>query len=473
MTQNLQIKPSLWIGAQLTVFLLLIIWQIPGTIGLRYALLGLLLPMSMALCFWKSQSSSRLNVRKAPLFWLILLTGWIMVVIGLWGVDTALSWKEFRGQWLSALCAGLIGGFLAGAALRDSWSRIQSLIMTVFWVLFVQVLLHDLLGAVYWATTGEMPFRQAPVLYLPDLVGALTQGKPWLDTFSGHSPDKFSYVNNTLAALLVAEVSQRLLCKNRWLACSTATLVLGFAAMLLCSYWLQMRNGNVGLLLLLVLASLMLAIRMFQRIGPIPVIVGALGVMIGLSALGYVMLRSDARWQKLVQTIPVALDTETHRVWLLRDNNYPLMADGETVDISAYERLAWGKEGVKLIADNPMGTGYNRNAFGDGVDRKYEQQGKARGGHAHSGVVDFAIANGIVGLGLWLCFLVSIFYAGWQAFRGNQVALGLTIMFLVSGFAGRSIVDSNIRDHVLQQFLFMVTMFYGFTASHRERVPHD
>jgi hypothetical protein len=32
-------------------------------------------------------------------------------------------------------------------------------------------------------------------------------------------------------------------------------------------------------------------------------------------------------------------------------------------------------------------------------------------------------------------------------------------MFLVSGFFTRSLVDSNIRDHVLQQFLFLIGLF--------------
>jgi len=445
------------------VFLLLCVWQVPGTIGIRYSLLAVLLPVSMML-FWYRPQTAQIVVSKLPLLWLTLLTGWIVFVILCWGVEPSLSWKEFRGQWLTALGAGFVGSLLARAALAETPERVSALVMTVFWALLTQVLLHDILGAIYWACTGNMPFRQAPVLYLPELAQASWQGEPWLAAFTGGSPDKFSYVNNTLAAMLVAELAQRLLLQQRWLKCGTTVLFVAIAAMLLCSYWLQMRNGNVGLLLLLALAALMLSTRLFRQLGTIRVFSGVLVIAVGLTTLGYAMVNADPRWQKLAQTIPVALDTETHRVWLTRDENYPNMADGQVVDTSAYERFAWGKEGIKLIMDHPLGTGYNRNAFGDGLDRKYEQHGKARGGHAHSGVIDFTIANGVIGLVLWLSFLVSLFYLGWQTFRGEQVGLGLTLMFLVSGFMGRSIVDSNIRDHVIQQFFFIAMIFYGLAA---------
>ncbi len=463
-------RSNLWIVTQITIFLLLVVWQVPGTIGLRYGLLGLLVPMAVALCFCRTPSNEYHPIKGSPIIWLLVLTGWIVLVILLWGIEPALSWKEFRGQWLTALGAGIVGYMLARAALKDLSDRPHALLMTVFWALMAQVLLHDILGAIYWAVTGDFPFRQAPVLYLPDLWRAWVQGTPLLDVFTGTSPDKFSYVNNTLAALLVAELAQRLLLRKSWLGCSNGLLVVAASAVLLCSYWLQMRNGNVGLLLLLAMAALMLAIRLASRWGAARVLLGLFIVMAAIAALAQAMVQSDARWQKLAKTIPIALDTDSHRVWLTRDANYPRMTTGDVVDVSAYERIAWGKEGVKLISDRPMGSGYNRNAFGDGVDRKYEQQGRARGGHAHSGVIDFTIANGVVGLMLWIGFLGSVFYVGWQTFRGDQVAQGLTLMFLVSGFMGRSIVDSNIRDHVLQQFFFLAMLFYGLTTRYQSRL---
>lgn len=460
-------RTGLWVTAYLLVFLLLVVWQIPGTIALRYSLLGLLFPIALLLLFVRGQSSNYCKTTPTPLIWLLTLTVWMMLVIYFWGQNPGVSWGELRGQWLSPLAAGVVGLLLASAARKDPQRHELQLLMVVFWALLIQVLIHDVLGALYWWATGELPFRQAPVLYLPDISYAIIKGLPWHEGFTGEGPDKFSYVNNVLAALLVAEVAQRILLHKRWLSCSNVVLGVAFGAMLLCSYWLKMRNGNVGLLLLLTFAALMMAVRLVDRFGKARVVSALFGVIGVIFILGLAMIRSDPRWQKLEETIPIALDTQTNRSWLVREN-YPMIANGEVVDISAYERLAWAKEGLRLILDNPWGTGYNRLAFGAGIDRKYQMNGTYRA-HAHSGIIDFAIANGIVGLVLWFGFLGSLFYVGWQAYRGEQVGLGLGLMFLISGFMGRSIVDSNIRDHILQQFFFLAMLFYGLTVPARSR----
>ena len=90
--------------------------------------------------------------------------------------------------------------------------------------------------------------------------------------------------------------------------------------------------------------------------------------------------------------------------------------------------------------------------------------GALRGGHSHSGIVDFFIANGVPGLLLWFAFLLSITVLGWKTFAGANMALGLMLIFLISGFFSRSLVDSNIRDHVFQQFLFMAGIFATLCA---------
>lgn len=474
MSSSASLKSGLNLEAQLScaaIFLLLLIWQVPGTIGLRNALLGMLF---LSVSVWAIRSrfikTIAAPLQLGPIVVFALLTSWIVVVIMGWSTEPNLSWKEFRGQWLVAAGCGAIGVVAARAALRTEPKAANRLINVIFWALLVQVGAHDIVGAVYWLITGTQPFRQAPVLYVPEMFAALWQGKPIIDVFAGTSPDKFSYVNNTLAAFLVAETVQRLLLHKRWLPYSNGFILLSLAAVFLCSYWLQMRNGNIGLLLLFALAALMVCIRLIKKLGAIKMLLGLALFVTFLGTMGGMMVHSDARWQKLTQSIPIALDTETHRVWLTRDGKYPLMTDGQPVDVSAYERLAWGKEGVKLVVDHPLGSGYNRNAYGDRIDAKYDRQGAYRGGHAHSGVIDFAIANGVPGLLLWLVFLASLFWIGWCAFRGGSVALGLALMFLISGFMGRSLVDSNIRDHVLQQFMFLVGLLYSL-ASSKQRTP--
>lgn len=451
------IANHLWGISLVLVFLLLCIWQIPGTIAVRYSLLALLLPISFVLCFrCRPVGAQRLGFLH-PLVWLVLLTSWIILVIGVWGAEPGLSWKEFRGQWLTALLGGLVGTLLARAAIAESSQRVSRLILIVFWALFAQVFLHDVLDLIYWQSTGQLPFRQAPVLYLPDIARSLWETGSITAAFTGHSGDKFSYVNNTLLAFVVAELVQRIMLKKRWLPISWPVLLLSLLTVLACTYLLQFRNGNVGLLLLMSLAIFMVLVRKARHwpIWRLSFVVAM--ALAALLLLGGVLYKSDARWQTLVETAPIAWDTQTHQAWR-HLSPYPLLANGQSVDPSNYDRIAWVKEGAILMYEHPLGTGYNRNAFGDGIDRKYAMNGVYRGGHAHTGLIDFGIANGVPGLVLWSGFLAALFYAGWSAFMRGQIAPGLVLTFIVSGFFSRSIVDSNIRDHMLQQFMFVAML---------------
>lgn len=463
MSQFTSLKSRLWVVAFCVLFVLLNIWQMPGTIAIRYTLLAFLLPVSLGLRFLSNIENPRPLNFPMPLVWLTLLTLWIVLGIALWGVEPTLSWKEFRGQWLTALGAGLTGAILTRVALAESGQLAMTLIKVVFWALLVQVLLHDALDFAYWISESTVPFRQAPVFYLPDIARALWEGRPMAEGFTERSGDKFSYINNMLAALVVAELVQRILMKRCWLPIGWPILLLSLAAILACTYFLQFRNGNVGLLLLFGFATFMVLVRK-TRDWPFWKLVSIVSLVVAsFTFFGGSLYSSDARWQTLIETVPIAWDTKTHQAWR-RVSPYPELPNGKPVDGSNYERLAWAKEGLLLVLEHPLGTGYNRNAFGDGIDRKYDMNGEYRGGHSHSGLIDFTIANGIPGLMLWLLFLGALFATSWRAFMSGPIAPALTLMFIITGFLSRSIVDSNLRDHMLQQFMLMVSIFYVFIS---------
>lgn len=439
---------------------LLAVWPVPGTIGLRNALLGLLV-LQLAISTWQNRNKpATWQWPKWPLGFFLLLTAWIVIVILGWAAEPALSWREFRGQWILPALCGWAGMVVAIQALNFGEIGLKKIAAVVFYTFFGLVALHDMLDALYWLITGETPFRQAPVLYLPKLPGLWVQGESFWSVFDRTFGEKFSFVNNTFAALLFAEVIQRVMQKKPWIPVANAVLGAGLVALLLCSYWLSFRNGNIGLLAMLVMAGLMVLVRLRHRISvPKMIVVLSFGIVLLVGLVG-AFWKSDPRWMRFSETVPLALDTEHHQAWIsTRFESYPLLSDGNPVDASAYERIAWIKEGSRLALEQPFGTGLNRNAFFDGIDRKFNLGGTVRGGHAHSGIIDFTIANGFPGIALWISFLAALAWIGWKAFRDGHVSVGLVLMFLVSGFFSRSIVDSNLRDHVLQQFLFMVGLF--------------
>lgn len=469
---GLKSNRAAWVLALALMAALIFVWPMPGTIALRNGLAVLLL-VTLLYSSWKKTTAIKpceLSVLKWPVGLLIALTVWVAIVIAGWAAEPALSWGEFWAQWTIPLLCGFAGILLATQAEAGGERGVQTILKVVFFTLFFQVALHDLLDAIYFFATGEQPFRQAPVLYLPLFIKVWQSGGSWTQAFIGQYFEKFSFVNNTFAAILIAEILQRAFEKRRWLELPNWLLGVAFVLVLLCSYWLRVRNGNLGLVFLILVAGLMTLVRVRHRFKTRNLLMAVALAVVALVGIGSAFWKSDARWQTFAETLPIALDTETNRAWLsAKITPYPRLSNGAEVDASNYERIAWIKEGLKLGWENPLGTGLNRNAFFDGLDRKYQMNGAIRGGHSHSGVVDFFIANGLPGLLLWFAFLFSLTLLGWRTFTGSNMALGLMLIFLISGSFSRSLLDSNIRDHVLQQFLFMTAIFATLCAARAPR----
>jgi O-antigen ligase len=154
----------------------------------------------------------------------------------------------------------------------------------------------------------------------------------------------------------------------------------------------------------------------------------------------------------LAGTVSIAWDTEHYKAW--QDNGrdgWPKLPSGERVDDSAYQRIAWLKEGLLLFKEHPYGIGFGRDAFGHGLKAKYGQGG----GHSHSGLLDMAIGLGIPGVLLWLVFFSSLASVAGRQYRANRNYAALLLLLLLTDYGARMVLDSVIRDHMLQQFMFL------------------
>jgi O-antigen ligase len=171
---------------------------------------------------------------------------------------------------------------------------------------------------------------------------------------------------------------------------------------------------------------------------------------------------NDPRWNSLIETIPIAFDTDTNMHWSDRSKKLPKLSNGEPVSGSNYLRLAWLAKSLEYIKKEPLiGIGYGRNSFGHAI-QKYEGIDSARGKHSHSGILDFTISTGLIGLMLWLVFIGLIVAFSLKRFLIDSSYFALVSFFITTGFFFRSIVDSIMRDHVFQQFMLMLGIFLAF-----------
>lgn len=411
--------------------LLCFIWPVPHTISLRDLLLLVLLGVFGYLAWRARPSTAWWRELRLPLVLYAVLTLWLFVVAIAVSQETAWSLDEIRGQWFKASLAWIVG-MLAALAVQGEERLARSLLLAVFLALLVHVLYLDAEALLALIGSGQLPRR----------IEGLTDG-----------PDRINYLTNILFAFLLTELLWRLSRRRRYLPPGRGLMGAVLAAVLFSAYIAQLRNGALPLVLMgLLFVVLHYRQNRLRMRKPVLVAINAL-IVGGIVLFAWLSTASDGRWRDLQDTIPIALDTRTYKAWLDPEKYpLPLLPGGEPVQHSNYVRIAWLKEGGLLVLEHPLGVGYGRKAFEVGLQQKY---GEGRG-YSHSGFLDLAIGAGIPGAVLWLGFLGGLFYAAWRrsaAASGNYHAL--LLMFLITDFGSRMFVDSIIRDHMSQQFLFL------------------
>lgn len=141
-SHNSRTATRIWAASLTLVFVLLSVWQVPGTIALRNGLIGLLLVLAVSLSIVSQRGLGRLIKYPATIS-LLFLTSWFFLSLS-WAVEPALSIKELRGQWLMPMLCALAGGLLALNSGNPGTLKAGKLVQVVFWALLVQVLLHEI-----------------------------------------------------------------------------------------------------------------------------------------------------------------------------------------------------------------------------------------------------------------------------------------------------------------------------------------
>jgi O-antigen ligase len=136
-------------------------------------------------------------------------------------------------------------------------------------------------------------------------------------------------------------------------------------------------------------------------------------------------------------------------------------------------RIAWATKGLEYIKNDIFGIGFGRNVFGHAI-QKYEKDFESvRGMHSHSGIIDFTIGVGIIGLVIWLFFVGRIVISSALVFVNSGHYFSLMSFFTTSGFFIRSIVDSNMRDHMFKQFFLILGIALTLAAFENIQKVYD
>jgi O-antigen ligase len=423
---------KLEIAALVLLGLLFFVWPMPHTVSVRDLLLVLNLCLFGYLAWqrgWPRQSFRKLLL---PASALAALTAWMYLVAFFISPETSWSLDEISSQWIRALLA-LLAGVVVAIAVKKESGLVQKTLFVIFVALMLHVLYVDLEALNIWLHDQNL-----------ERLAGLTEG-----------PDKSNYLTNLLFCFLLTESFSRIFHKKGMLPFGNGVLTAALVLAVISVIVERTRNGIIMLVLMLLALGALYLVEQRKRLKKTAIIGGiATMFMVVIAGLGLVVAaRQSSSLNNLVATVSIGWDTENSKAWQNdgRDG-WPKLPSGETVDSSAYLRIAWLKEGLILFKEHPYGIGFGRNAFGHGLKAKY---GKG-GGHSHSGLLDFAIGTGVPGTLLWLGFFVSLMRLAWKRSRAAHSPVAILLMLLLLDFGARVFLDSVIRDHMLQQFMLLV-----------------
>lgn len=422
---------------------LFFVWPIAHTVTLRDLLLVGTLLVGVS---WYGRLG-RIDVQWADVrhlcFSIAAFVVWMLFVAVAVSPESLWSLDEIRGQWLRALAA-LVVGVVAAAGLSKTPARRQALMYVIMVPLFVHVSAIDLCALYEGITTGAITTRAS----------GMTQ-----------EVDKANYLTNMLLALLMAEGLTRLV-KGRGFVPKGPWLGLALGIVLFSLYAERARNGVVVVAVLLVCAIGLLLFEFRHKLSSnwsrVVSAVGAGALVLSVLAMG-LSAKAEFPMDRVLASVSVALDTSSHKGWL-NESKYglPTLPDGAPIDPSAYVRVAWYKEGLRLAWLQPLGIGFGRNAFGHAMAANY---GVVKG-HSHSSFIDLTVGVGIPGIVLWLAFLGGLVRVGLKRFHETRGVYGLALALVTVDFGTRMFIDSNVRDHMLQMFMFVVGVLTVFALSY-------
>lgn len=424
--------------------LLLFIFPIPHTISLRYLLLLAAAGIFGYLAI-KRGNPAILPRLRLPLALFGALLVWLFLGAVFISDDPVRTLSEVSSQWLMVLLS-LMAGVVAGVALENDPVMRRRLLHVVFFVLLAHVAIVD--AQSLWSTIFSNAFTAR--------AQGLTAG-----------PDQSSYLTNLLLAFLLSESLARVAGRPAGLGLNNAMLFTAWIIGVTSLYAEGTRNSipalmaMCGAIVLLYLVHSRNSNRWLSAVGAT-----ALMIML-LVSLAYTTseVKRGQDWHHVWDTVAIALDTEQHKGWLDKEKyGLPELPDGQMVEESTYLRVAWMKEGVLLVGDHPLGIGFDRNAFGQGLKMKYDEGH----GHSHSGVLDLAIGAGLPGVLLWFAFLGSLAWLGLRRFNRLRVFAGLALFMIILDYSTRMFLDSTVKDHILQQFMLVAGLLAAPAAAASE-----
>lgn len=440
--------------AALILFLLCVglqfVFSLPHVIALRKLLL--LLAFLIAFKYFFRVLMGKTQPLLTAFVVLLVLNVWMLLIAGFISDQALDSFSEWKGQWLPTIMSFVIGVGFAAALMQTKIKKPRAVIFFSFLAPITLFLVLNLMAIVLeWLAAGK---------FIPSLGGI------------GDHHGVSNYLTAILVPILFVDLYSRIL-KCKHLLFFSKKITLTVLAIVLCTLVATTdRNGILAFLITLIAVTALMSAQIRKVYSTKKIITLSVMIVLFMLSISVFVYKIDPRWQNFLGTIPVAWDTEGSLAWLHDDGlNLPTTANGEKVDVSQYYRIAWAREGWRMLAEHPWGVEISRSVFPKLVLEKY---GYTTIPHSHNSWIDFGLQVGVPGLILWGIFLILIARFSWRVWRNHDDPLGVVLLVLIILLAIRGLMDSIFRDHEIEQFMLVVGLLFGallFRDSMHPRKP--
>lgn len=421
----------------ISVGLLMAIWPLPATMALRNILLliGATYGVVIVYKFWP------MIVRQQiwPIYLPMAFFAWLIVQFFLFTNQSGEHLAEISGVWLRTFAAALTG-FALGVVVNESRSNPWKLVEVLFLTgICATSLIYVITYLVFSAQSGVWlapPFFQENYAGKPPIVffGSLTLVVCYIKLHEAMRNGSWINIGFCCALIFV--------CLFNFVFADTKNGILMFVLISL-------------VFLLFLFRSFISELKKYLN----KLILVAAIVMFAIPAINYHIERNHF-WKNVLPNISVAWDIDTHQQWKRKEGEVPLPTNenGETVNGSAYARIAWAHAGLILIGENPLGYGLLNQSFGALAIKKWIDFKKPDGttrGATHSAWIDITLGVGVPGLLLVISCMLIIFHSLRKDFStfgkfGKCTLPVIFILFLVT----------EIASDVYIEFLFFYILFF-------------
>lgn len=405
---------------------------IKHTISLNYILLLLIIVISISLFMRnKSYFDKEIFQLKKEFLPLFLLIFYIFFLAFFLSDDITKALKEIKGQLIVPLIFLFFGIFIV--ALNNRLLTKRKIFNILFFTGFSHILIITIISLNTFINNGYLPIRKVYILPV----------------------DEVSFLTNLLYAMFLTEIYNRMITNKNTLFASNIILGVIFLIFSFSVYLQGMRWGVITFS-----ATSFIFIIFYLYKSPILFFKKILIFLVLMSVITTALIlniKQDKRWDSIVETIPIAIKSDS--LYWVNPSKYPCpkLKNGKCVDMSNYLRLAQQINGYKLIIDFPLGVGYSRYAYENALNKRYNNEAGVFD-FPHSGILNLLIGIGIPGILLYIIFLYLIIKR--ILYSKHSYYKIFTIFFIVA-FHTRSFVDMTFMNHNLKVFMLLFGLGIG------------